>query len=94
MMKFKSLLVASLALLLTVGVSAEDAGTCPQEEVCAIPCPADNPTPVIGKCKVQFTALNNSRTTCNPFGLHLTGEGHDRSVMYAITASSSTHDTY
>ena len=48
-MTFKSLLVASLALLLTAGARAEDAGTCPQEEVCAIPCPADNPTPGIGK---------------------------------------------
>ena len=50
-MAFKSLLVASLALVLTVGVRAEDAGTCPQEEVCAIPCPAENPTPGIGKCR-------------------------------------------
>ena len=48
-MTFKSLLVASLALLLTAGARAEDAGTCPQEEVCAIPCPADNPTPGIGE---------------------------------------------
>ena len=53
-MPLKSLLGASLALLLAVGVSAEDAGTCPQEEVCLIPCPAENPTPAIGELQMHW----------------------------------------